>query len=116
MESELHRKIVLHHDVVIQNGEQPSIEGLNENGLVLLKLHNDIITITPVMREILDMARTPHTPEELMQWVAQTWGCSYESIYQPVWSFLKRMGRLGALVYDQHDKDISVLDELKETE
>src|SRR5258706_13750541 len=64
MESELHRKIVLHQDVAIQNDEQPTIEGLNENGLVLLKLHSDIVTITPVMKEILDIARTLHTPEE----------------------------------------------------
>ena len=34
----------MHQDVVTQNGEQPTIEGLNENGLVLLKLHNDIVT------------------------------------------------------------------------
>ncbi len=117
MESDLQRKIVLHQDAVIQDGEQPSIEGLNENGLVLLKLHNDIVTITPVMREILDIARTPHTPEELMQWVAQTWGCSYESIYESVWSFMKRMGKLGVLVYAESQPDVcpSVLEELKQS-
>ncbi len=118
MENELHQKIILNQNVVIQNREQPAIEGLKENGeLVVLKLHNDIVTITPIMREILEVARTPHTPEELMHWVAQSWSCSYESIYEPVWSFLKKMGRLGVLVYDvnQAAANLSVLEELKQT-
>ena len=93
------------------------IEGLNENGMVLLKLHNDIVAITLLMREILDIARTPHTPEELMQWVTQTWGCSYESIYQPVGSFLKRMGKLGVLVFEENQTGTSpsVPEELDES-
>src|SRR5260221_4516549 len=115
MKSDLHRKIVLHKNVVIQDREHPTMEGLSEKEqLVLLKVHNDIVTITPLMREILELVRMPHTPDELMRWVAQTWGCSYESICQPVYSFLKRMGRLGVLVYEENQPGTcpSILDEL----
>jgi len=118
MESDLHRKIVLRQDVIIQDREQPVIEELRENGqLVILKTDSDLVTITPIMREILEVARTAHTPDELIQLVAQTWGCTYESVYQPMCSFLKRMGRLGVLVYEeiQENKSISILDGLDKT-
>jgi serine/threonine protein kinase len=113
MESDLHRKIILHQDVLIQDSGQPSLENLNESGLVLLKLHDEIVTITPVMREILEVVRAPHTPDELIQWMAEAWGYSYESIYQPICSFLKRMGRLGILVYEENQHGCpSILEEL----
>ena len=119
MESDLHRKIVLRQDVIIQDREQqPTIQELCENGqLVVLRTGSDLITITPIMREILEVARTPHTPDELIQLVAQTWGCTYESVYQPMFSFLKRMGRLGVLMYEEirQNKSLSILEELDKT-
>ncbi|MBI1769511.1 MAG: serine/threonine protein kinase [Bacteroidetes bacterium] len=118
MESDLHRKIILNQSVVIQDREHPTIDGLSDKDqLVILKIHNDIVTITPVMREILDVARSPNTPDELIRWVAQSWGCSYESVYEPVCSFLKRMGRLGVLVYEENqpNKSSSVLEEFTQT-
>src|SRR3954464_14178915 len=98
MESDLHRKIVLFKKVEIVDGRLVSDNGLERNGhLIFLKVHHEVVTITPSMNEILEVARTPHTVDELIRWVAENQQCSYESVYQPVYSFLKRMGSLGAL-------------------
>ena len=114
---DLHRKIILYKNVEIQDGV-PAMKGLDEKeNFSFLKVRHDIVTITPIMREILEVARTPHTLDELIKWVAETRSCSYESIYQPVYSFLKRMGRLGALVYEEEqigDKP-AILTELEDT-
>jgi serine/threonine-protein kinase len=117
-ESDLHRKIILHKNVEMQDGKAQSMKGLDEKeNFSFLKVHHDVVTITAFMKEILEVARTPHTPDELIRWVAESQSCSYESIYQPVYSFLKRMGRLGALVYeeDQVGNKPAVLVELEET-
>ncbi len=81
----------------------PAIKGLDrKEQLLFIKIHNDVVTITPLMREILEVARTPHTVEELIQWVAKTYYFSYESIRPIVYSFLARIGRLGGLVYEEN--------------
>jgi len=114
---DLHRKIILHKNVEIHDQVQ-AIKGLDEKeNFSFLKVRHDVVTITPIMREILEVARTPHTVDELIRWVAETRSCSYESIYQSVYSFLKRMGRLGALVYEEEQigNNPSILAELEET-
>jgi len=114
---DLHRRIILHKNVEIQDGKEP-MKGLDEKeNFSFLRVHHDIVTITPVMREILEVARTPHTLDELIRWVAENRSCSYESIYQSVYSFLKRMGRLGALVYEEEQmaNQPTILAELEET-
>src|SRR5258706_836408 len=115
---DLHRKITLYKKVEIQDRKLPSIKGLDPNeNFSFLKVHHEVVTITPIMREILEVARTPHTVEELIRWVAENQQCSYVSIYQPVYSFLRRMGHLGALVYeeDQLGDKPTILAELEET-
>src|SRR6267378_5267059 len=114
----LYRRITLHKTVEIQDGELLSSNGLEGNEhFSFLRVNHDIVTITPIMREILEVARTPHTVDELIRWVAENQQCSYESIYQPVYSFLRRMGHLGALVYeeDQVGDKPTILAELEET-
>jgi serine/threonine protein kinase len=102
MESDLHRKIVLFKKVEIVDGRLASGNGLDEKGHVnFLKVHDEVVTITPSMSEILEVARTPHTVDELIRWVAENQQCPYESVYKPVYSFLMRMGSLGALVYEE---------------
>src|SRR5260221_13327954 len=113
---DLYRKITLNKKVEIQDGV-PAMKGLDEKeNFSFLKVHHDVVTITPVMREILEVARTPHTLDELIRWVAENRSCSYESIYQSVYSFLKRMGRLGALVYEEEQiaNKPTILAELEE--
>ena len=115
---DLHRKIILYKKVEIHDRKLPSIKGLDENeNFALLKVHHDVVTITPVMREILEVARTPHSVDELIRWVAEKQQCPYESVYQPVYSFLRRMGSVGALVYeeDQIGDKPTILAELEET-
>jgi serine/threonine-protein kinase len=114
---DLHRKIILYKNVEIQDGVQ-AMKGLDEKeNFSFLKVRHDVVTITPIMREILEVARTPHTLDELIRWVAESQSCSYESIYQAVYSFLKRMGRLGALVYEEEQvgNKPTILAELEET-
>jgi len=114
----LHRRITLHKTVEIQDRKLPSINGLDEKeNFSFLKVNHEVVTITPIMREILEVARTPHTVDELIRWVAENGNCSYESVYQPVYSFLRRMGYLGALVYeeDQVADKSAILAELEET-
>jgi len=115
---DLHRKIILYRNAVIHDRKLPSIKGLDENeDFALLRVHHEVLTITPVMREILEVARTPHTVDELIRWVAESQQCPYESVYQPVYTFLRRMGSVGALVYeeDQVGDKPTILAELEET-
>src|SRR5437868_4464147 len=93
-------KIVFHSDAVIYNpyevGEIAAPEDFH-----FLKKDGDVITITPLMKEILEHARTPQTAEELATWFSIKQHCSYETIYPSVNSFLQRMMKFGAVVTEE---------------
>ena len=59
---DLHRKIILYKNVEIQDGV-PAMKGLDEKeNFSFLKVRHDIVTITPIMREILEVARSEEAP------------------------------------------------------
>lgn len=82
-----------------------------------LKTQGDMITITPLMKEILEQLRTPQTPVELSTWVSVTHHCEYNLVYPAINSFIKRMKKFGAVAEEgaPPDSSPSVFEQLEQT-
>src|ERR1041385_7329321 len=93
--------ISLVDDVEILDGNIPQDTGqLKEENFSLLKFHSKMITITPLMRDILERLRTPKTLENVITEISNAKYCSYDNISQTVTSFLDKMMRMGVLTYE----------------
>jgi eukaryotic-like serine/threonine-protein kinase len=100
MTTQAMKRLVLVENGQVRDGSTVS-ELLAMEKFSLLKLRSKEITITPIMREILEAFRTPQTPEHVLQQVAANNQCSRESIVEAVASFMNRMMKLGALVSEE---------------
>ncbi len=63
----------------------------------LLKCRNRIITISPLMKEILRMTRKPHSIEEVAQRISKQKNCMYDQVFPSIQSFLGKMIRIGVV-------------------
>jgi len=88
---------------------------LIEEKYSLLKIRSRMLTISPLMREVLEYSRTPHTVLEIIKWVCLNKGCSYESVYMSVYLFIKRMFKFNVLVLND-EKSESESDIITEVE
>lgn len=109
-------KLVLCSDATIYD---PFLTGeiASDENLVFLKCHGEVVTVTPLMKEILEHARAPQTKDELIAWVSKEYNCPYEEILKPLTSFVNQMIRLGALIPEGHEslKGPNLLEELELT-
>jgi serine/threonine-protein kinase len=104
----MEQKIVLERNVQFQEGTAPSDPHETqqlEEGLSFLKFRSKVITITPVMKEILEQLQTPHTVDEVVAWVSNQKECSYSAVYSSVYSFLNQMVKLGAVVREHEQPE-----------
>src|SRR5436190_20757727 len=76
-----------------------------EENLSVIKCRSNRVTITPLMKNILLKASTPHSVQELANWVAEENGFSPELVYPTVQSFAARMIKLGVLVPEGFAED-----------
>src|SRR5258708_4042575 len=93
-------KIVLRSDAIIYNQLEAG-EITKSEDFYFLKNDGDVITITAMMKGILEHARAPQTEEELITWFSETQHCSYEKVYPSISSFLHRMMKFGAVVTEE---------------
>jgi len=93
-------KIVLRNDAEIYD---PKLAGeiTASEDYIFLRCNGDVVTISPLMKDILEQARTPQTKEELAAWLSIQQHCPYEKIYPSVDAFLHRMIKFGAVVKEQ---------------
>src|SRR5690349_1341808 len=80
------------------------------------KFRSKIVTITPVMRSILEIVNTPRAVEEILKEVCEHNRCSAESINGAVIAFLNRMLKMGVLTLEgKKGKSTTLLDHWEET-
>lgn len=110
------KRIVLKSEAVIYNPFQQGEISTNED-YIFLRCNGDVVTITPLMKEILEHARTPQTEEELVTWLSIQQHCSYEQLYPSVSAFLNRMIKFGAIVSEEEVRQErpSIFDEIEQT-
>jgi serine/threonine protein kinase len=106
-------KIVLNNDAVIYDPKLAGEVTTSEN-YIFLRCNGDVVTISPLMKEILEQARTPQTKEELAAWLSIQHHCPYEKIFPSVDSFLRRMIKFGAVIKEKDSvpEDSSSFDEI----
>lgn len=75
-----------------------------EASLSFLKLKTKVITITPLMKEILGFLDIPHSVDEIVNWISSQKHCSYNDMYSSVYKFLDRMVKIGVVVREQEQK------------
>jgi serine/threonine-protein kinase len=93
-------KIALGKDIVIFDRAAAKGSGLygEKEDISYLEFRNRVVTITPLMKEILEICRAPHTANEVVQLISGRLQCSHRAIDSSVDVFLKRMMKLGVLV------------------
>src|SRR5690349_20979574 len=96
------QRIILSKHVEILDRPEYTELGLAEN-FSFLKKRGKIITITPVMREILEFIRVPRTAEEVVQFLSDSQDCSFVMISPTVCTFLNRMLKFGAIAFAEID-------------
>lgn len=99
METQRTNRMILRSDAQIL---EPSALGQNTNGeeYFFLASQGDMVTVTPLMKEVLEQLRTPHTPKELATWLSIKHHCEYDALFPTVNSFIDRMKKFGAVVED----------------
>jgi eukaryotic-like serine/threonine-protein kinase len=112
-------RIILREDAeIIEPNRFPDDDSCPQQEIsVYLRIRGKTVTITPVMKEILEFCRTTHTVDEIVQWISEHQGCSCSSIYPAVTEFLKRMAKFGALIHneDRTNKTTSILERIKQS-
>ncbi|HTH54645.1 MAG TPA: protein kinase [Cyclobacteriaceae bacterium] len=112
-QSTVSTKIVLRNDAVIYD---PQLAGeiISPEKHIFLRCNGDVVTITPLMKDILEQARTPQTKEELAAWLSIQQHCPYDKIYPSVETFLRRMMKFGAVVKEQDSAppDANIFDKI----
>lgn len=100
------KKMILRRDAQLL---EPSALGQVTHGedYFFLMSQGDMVTVTPLMKELLEQLRTPHTPQELATWLSIKHHCDYESLYPTVSSFISRMKKFGAVVEEGAQADLA---------
>ena len=107
-------RVVLAENVELEDGNFP--EQWEGEKFSFLKFRSKIVTITPVMREILETVKTPRVVEEVLKEVCEQNQCSVESINGAVISFLNKMMKMGVLTFEgKKGKSTTFLDQWEET-
>jgi len=109
------KRVVLADNVELEDGSCP--ERLENEKFSFLKFRSKTVTITPVMREILEAVKTPRVVEDVLKEVCEHNQCSVENIGGAVVTFLNKMMKLGvvAIEGDKKKKSTAFLDNWEET-
>lgn len=102
----MNKRVVLAENVELEDGNCP--ERLENENFSFLKFRSKTVTITPVMREILEAVKTPRVVEDVLKEVCEHNQCSVENIGGAVVSFLNRMMKLGVVAIEDDKKKSTV--------
>jgi serine/threonine protein kinase len=117
--TDMSKRLILAENTEITDANNPEhVEAVAKEKFSFLKFRSKVVTITPIMRDVMEILRVPRTAEEIVAVVSEKYKCPGESITDAIVSFLNKMLKLGAIGFEENissQKRWAIFDQWEET-